>query len=151
MNNGIKFLLGATAAGLIYSYLNKKKAALENIAIQSIDVYIDNEKTAANYYLKLFYTLKLNLYNSAMVSVNIKSIDANFYLNGIKFGKISTNINQIINAKSTKNLQLDASIATGEIIASILDLISEGSAKIEVRGSMLTDLGLIEFKETKIV
>ena len=151
MGNGLKFLLGASALGVIYTFLNKKKAALENIQIRKIDVYIDQKKTTDNFYLKLFYTLKMNLYNYANVNVVIKSIDAKFYLNGIEFGNLTSTLNATIKPKNEKRIELNASIATGNIIASIMDIISEGSAKIEVRGTLLTDLGLIEFKENTIV
>jgi LEA14-like dessication related protein len=149
MNNSIKFLLGAGVASLIYGFLNRKKAALENLKIQNIDVYIDKEKSAANFYLKLFYNIKLNLYNSASVKVNIKSVEAKFYLNGIKFGTLNSNVNTIIEAQSLKDLTLGASVNSADVIASILDIISEEKAEITVVGSLLTDLGLITFKETK--
>lgn len=151
MNNSLKFLFGAGVASLIFGFLNRKKAALENLQIMSIDVYIDKEKSAANYYLKLFYNIKLNLFNSANVKVNIKSLEAKFYVNGIKFGTINSNINTIIEANSLKDLNIGASVSSAEIIASILELIGEDKSEITVVGSLLTDLGLIQFKETKLV
>lgn len=151
MNNYIKFLIGAGVGSLIYGFLNRKKAALENLQIMSIDVYIDKEKSAANFYLKLFYNIKLNLFNSANVKVNIKSLEAKFYVNGIKFGTINSNINTTIAANSLKDLNIGASVSSGEIIASILDIIGEDKSEITVVGSLLTDLGLIQFKETKLV
>jgi LEA14-like dessication related protein len=149
MNNYLKLLLGAGTASLIYGFLTQKKAALENLKIQNIDIYIDKEKSAANFYLKLFYNIKLNLYNSENVKVNIKSIESKFYINGIKFGSLNTNVNTIIEAQSLKDITLGASVNSAEIITSILDIISEEKAELTVVGSILTDLGLITFKETK--
>lgn len=151
MNNGLKFILGAGVAGLFYAFLNRKKAAIEDLQLMSIDVYIDKEKTAANYYLKLFYNLKLNLFNKAAVKVNIKSLEAKFYVNGIRFAQISNNVNTVIDANSVKDLNIAASVSSGEVIASILDYIGENRAEITVVGSLLTDLGLVQFKETKVV
>jgi hypothetical protein len=151
MGNGIKFLIGATAAGILFNFLNKKKAALENIGITKIDVAIDLEKTKQNFYLKLFYNLKLKLYNSAGVNVTIKGIEAKFYLNGIEFAEISNNLKTIVLPKSENTINISASVQTASIVNSILDIISEKKAMIEVRGSLLTDLGLIEFREEKIV
>ena len=151
MNIYLKYLLGAGAAGLLYKFLLNKKAALENLKVSSIDVYINKEKTQAAYYLKLFYNLKLGLFNQEKVSINIKSIEATFYLNGIKFATLNNNINTYIPANTSKEINLGASINSGNVIASILDIISEASANITVTGSLLTDLGLITFKETKLV
>lgn len=151
MGNGIKFLIGAAAAGLIFNFLNKKKAALENIGITKIDVAIDLDKTKQNFYLKLFYNLKIALFNSADVSINIKGIEAKFYLNGIEFAELNNTLKTIVAPKSSNQINLAASVQTASIVNSILDVISEKKAIIEVRGSLLTDLGLIEFKEQKIV
>ena len=151
MGNGIKFLIGAAAAGLIFNFLNKKKAALENIGITKIDVAIDLKKTQSNFYLKLFYNLKIAIFNSADVSINIKGIEAKFYLNGIEFAELNNTLKTIVAPKSSNVINLNASVQTAAIINSILDIINEGKAEIEVQGSLLTDLGLIEFKEKKIV
>jgi LEA14-like dessication related protein len=151
MNNGIKFLIGAAAWGLLYNFLNRKKAALENIGISNIDVAIDLPRTQNANYIKLFYKLKIRLVNTANASINIKSIDANFFLNGIEFANISQNINALIPAGASKEINITASINSGNIIASIIDIISENKAEIEVQGSLMTDLGLIEFQQKKIV
>jgi len=151
MGNGIKFLIGAAAAGFLYNFLNKKKAALENIGITKIDLAIDLKKTQENFYLKLFYNLKIRLFNAASVNVTIKGIEAKFYLNGIEFGEISNNLKTIVGPKSENAINISASVQSASIVNSILDIISEKKAMIEVRGSLLTDLGLIEFKEEKIV
>lgn len=151
MNTILKLLATAGAAGILYKFLLKKKAALENLEIRSIDVYIDKEKTRNNYFLKLFYNVKLTLYNKETVNINIKSIDARFYLNGIKFGSLQNNVNTTIAPGATKELNLQTSINSSSVITSILDIISENKAGITVVGSILTDLGLIEFKESKLV
>lgn len=151
MNNGIKLIFGAAAAGLIYTFLNKKKAALEDIKISNIDAYIDLEKTKQNFFLKLFYNLKIQLYNNADVSVKIKGIEAKFFINGIEFGSMNSTLKTDIAPKSSNKISLAASVSTGNIISSILDIISEGKATIKVEGTLLTDLGLVEFKEEKIV
>ena len=86
MNIGLKLIIGAAGAGLLYSFLKKKKAALENIGITKIDVAIDIDKTESAGYVKLFYNIKIELFNSADVAVAIKSIDANIFLNGMQIG-----------------------------------------------------------------
>jgi len=151
MNNGIKFVLAAAGAGLLWNFLNRKKAALENIGVSNIDVAIDLPKTQDAGYLKLFYKLKIRLINTANASVNIKSIDANFFLNGIEFANISQNINALIPAGASKEININASINSGNVIASIIDIISEKKAEIEVKGTLMTDLGMIEFQQKKIV
>lgn len=151
MNQGLKFILGAAGAGLLYTFLNRKKAALENIVVKNIDVAIDLNKTQNAGYLKLFYNLKLMLQNTAKASVQIKSIEATFSLNGIEFADINQIINLSINPQSSKEIVLNASVNTGNVIASILDIISEGKATISVKGSLMTDLGLIQFEQKKIV
>jgi len=151
MNNTIKFLLGFTAAGLAYTFLNKKKAALENLEIKKIDVYIDLPKTQQNFYLKLFYNLKINVFNSSSVKVNIKSIDANFFINGIEFAQLSSTLNAIVPSKENKDLLLAASVSSASVVNSIVDIITNNKAEIEVRGTLLTDLGLIEFTKKQLV
>lgn len=151
MNQGLKFILGAAGAGLLYTFLNRKKAALENIVVKNIDVAIDLNKTQNAGYLKLFYNLKLMLQNTAKASVKIKSIEATFALNGIEFADINQIINLSINPQSSKEIVLNASVNTGNVIASILDIISEGKATISVKGSLMTDMGLIQFEQQKIV
>jgi len=151
MNIGLKLIIGAAGVGLLYKFLLKKKAALENIGIVRIDVYIDLNKTQSVGYAKLFYNIKIELFNSADVAVNIKSIDANIFLNGMEIGDLQGNLKTIIPAKSKNTINISASVNTGNIIASILDIISEGSAKIKVEGSLGTDLGIIEFSKEKIV
>lgn len=151
MNQGLKFVLGAAGAGLLYTFLNRKKAALENIVVKNIDVAIDLNKTQNAGYLKLFYNLKLMLQNTAKASVQIKSIEATFSLNGIEFADINQIINLSINPQSSKEIVLNPSVNTGNVIASILDIISEGKATISVKGSLMTDLGLIQFEQKKLV
>jgi len=151
MNNTIKLLLGAGTAAYLFFFLKKKKAALENIILKNVNVYIDIDKTRKIGFLKLFYNLKILLYNEANVSVNIKSLEAKFYLNGIQFADINSNLSTIIEAKKDKTINIAASVNSGNIIASIFDIISEGKAKISVEGSLLTDLGLIEFSKETIV
>jgi len=151
MNNTIKLLLGAGTAAYLFFFLKKKKAALENITLKNVNVYIDIDKTRKIGFLKLFYNLKILLYNEANVSVNIKSLEAKFYLNGIQFADINSNLSTIIEAKKDKTINIAASVNSGNIIASIFDIISEGKAKISVEGSLLTDLGLIEFSKETIV
>lgn len=151
MNGIIKILVGAGAAGLLYKFLLNKKAALENIELKNVDVYIDIDKTRKIGFLKLFYNLRLKLYNSANVSVNIKSLEAKFYLNGIEFAEINSNLKTIIEPKKEKYINIAASVNSGNIIASIFEIISEGKANIKVEGSLLTDLGLVTFKKENIV
>lgn len=151
MNTTAKIILSAISAGLFIGYLKQKKAALEDIKINSVDVAIDIEKTKQAAFLKLYYLLKLNLQNIAPVSINVKSLEAVFFVNGIQFAESNTLMNLVIPPKSNKTLTLNANIASGQIIASLLDIIAEGSATIEVKGTLLTDLGLIEFQQKKIV
>ena len=99
MNNTIKLLLSAGTAAYLFFFLKKKKAALENITLKNVNVYIDIDKTRKIGFLKLFYNLKILLYNEANVSVNIKSLEAKFYLNGIQFADINSNLSTIIEAK----------------------------------------------------
>ena len=148
MNNYLKILLGAGAASLIYGFLNRKKAALENLQLMSVDVYIDKDKSS---FVKLFYNIKLNLFNKENVKVNIKSLEAKIYINGIQIATVNSNLNTIIEANSTKDITIGTSISNGNVIASILDIIAEKKATITVVGSLLTDLGLINFKETKLI
>lgn len=151
MNQGLKLVLAVAGVGLLYTFLNKKKAALENIVIRNIDVAIDLNKTQDAAYLKLFYNLKLMLLNTAKVSVNIKSLEAKFYLNGIEFSNINQNLNLYIPAASSKDVVINASINSINVITSIIDFISENKAELVVRGSLLTDLGMIEFEQKKLV
>ena len=151
MNTTIKLLLGTVAAGLLFSFLKKKKAALENIAITKIDVAIDLAVTQAIKYLKLFYNIRIELFNSADVSVNIKSIDAKMFINGIEFANIDSNLTTIVKSKSKNTINIAASVNSGNVISSIIDFISEGRATIKIEGTLLTDLGLIEFTKETIV
>jgi LEA14-like dessication related protein len=108
-------------------------------------------KTQALGYLKLFYNVKIELFNAADVAVNVKSIDAKMFINGIQFADINSNLSTIVKAKSKNIINIAASVNTGNIIASIIDIISEGKATIKIEGTLLTDLGLIEFTKEKIV
>ena len=69
----------------------------------------------------------------------------------MQIGDLHGNLKTIIPAKSKNTINVSASVNTGNIIASILDIIAEGSAKIKVEGSLGTDLGIIEFSKEKIV
>jgi len=151
MNGIIKILLGAGAAGLLYKFLLKKKAALENIGVTRIDVAIDLDKTQDVGYAKLFYKIKLELFNSSEVAVDIRSIEAKIFLNGMQIGILESNLKTVINAKSKNTINISASVNTGQAIASIIDIIAEEKATIKVIGSLGTDLGIIEFTKEKIV
>ena len=151
MNNSIKILLGTAVAGLLYSFLKKKKAALTDLKFTKIDIAIDLPQTQNFGYAKLFYKIKLGLLNEAGVSINIKSIEAKVFLNGIEFAEINSTLKTIIEAKSTKTINIDASVNSINIINSIIDIITAGKANIKVKGSLLTDLGLIEFSKETIV
>ena len=151
MNGIIKILLGAGAAGLLYKFLLKKKAALENIGVTRIDIAIDLDKTQSVGYAKLFYKIKLELYNSAEVAVNIRSIEAKILLNGMQIGILESNLTTVIPAKNKNTINISASLATGNAIASIIDIIAEEKGTIKIIGSLGTDLGIIEFTKEKIV
>jgi hypothetical protein len=151
MNTTIKLLFGTVAAGLLFSFFKKKKAALENIAITKIDVAIDLDKTKNYSYLKLFYNIRLHLFNSAEIAVNIKSIEAIVFLNGIEFANINSNLSTVVEAKKSKTINIEASVNSLNVINSIIDIITEGKANIKVKGSLMTDLGLIEFSKETIV
>jgi len=151
MNIGIKLLIGAAGAGLLYTFLKKKKAALENIGITKIDVYIDLPKTQAVFYSKIFYRIKIELFNSADVKIDIRSIEAKILLNGMQIGVLESNLKTIIPAKSRNSINVSASVNTGNAITSIIDIITEGKATIAINGSLGTDLGIIEFQKETIV
>jgi hypothetical protein len=151
MNNGFKFVLAAAGAGLLWNFLNRKKTALQNIQLKNVDVAIDLKKTQNAGYIKLYYNLKLLLANVENASVKVRSIEAAFFINGIEFADINQTINLIIAPNQEKTINVAASVNTGNIIASIIDIISEGKAEISVKGTLLTDLGLIEFAEKKLI
>ena len=151
MNTLKIFGLLAGAGAIAFAFLKNKKAALQNIEVKKIDVAIDLNETQKTGYLKLFYNLKILLYNSANVNVNIKGIEAKFFLNGIEFAELNSKLSTTIKPLKTNTLFLKSSILSVNIISSIIDIISEGKAKIKVEGTLITDLGVIEFKEEKIV
>jgi len=125
MNTKLLFGLLAGAGAIAFAFLKNKKTALENIEIKKIDAAIDLNKTQQNFYLKLFYNLKLLLFNSANVAVNIKGIKAKFFLNGIEFGEINGALSTIIQPKKSNTINLSSSVLSASVVSSILNIISE--------------------------
>ena len=144
-------LLGFTAAAYaVVYYLQNKAAAGTNLQYLPLDVAIDSQRTAQAGYSRIYYRLKLRLINDEPASVNVRSINLNITVGGNLIGKINNTTGFAVEANSTKDIQLDASFQTVNIISLIQDLIINGfEDPINVTGFIQTDLGRINIQFSK--
>jgi hypothetical protein len=144
-------LLGFTAAAYaVVYYLRNKAAAGTNLQYLPLDVAIDSQRTAQAGYSRIYYRLKLRLINDEPASVNVRSINLNITVGGNLIGKINNTTGFEVEANSTKDIQLDASFQTVNIISLIQDLIINGfEDPINVAGFIQTDLGRINIQFSK--
>lgn len=141
--------MGAGILFLINKLKNKKKA-LENFKIINIDLSIDFKKSKKNWFYKLFYTLKAEIQNNESEAINLKGLNIDLYINKIKVGQLIKTSNIFIPAKSSKIIQVDATILSINVINLILDFLKNNESIIlTAKGYLTTNYGNIEVNKTK--
>lgn len=146
-----KTILLLAGAGAVAAYLLKgKKEALENLKISPLDIAIDTQKSKATLWTKLYYNIKLKLINSSSFSINVKSIDLDFSVNGKILANIQRDQNITVPGKDDKVITLSSYIASATAIETILDILADSSKiKLAVTGEVVTDLGAIIINYSK--
>lgn len=149
MKKYLPLLAFFTAAASALYYLKQKAKAGMNLRYSPVDVGIDTQKTQDSNYQKLFFNVKFNLINDENVSVNVKYIELDLYVNQIKVGTIKNTDGFVVPARSFKFIKLETSFTSQSIILLISDLLINGfDTEVAAVGFVKTDLGnlVINFK-----
>lgn len=146
----MKNLLTLGAVAIAALMLLRKKRAAENIQVTPLDIAIDTEKTSQVYWAKIFYRVKLRLTNNEPAAVKVSAVNLNVAVNGIGLGSINNTSGFTVNANSTQDINIDASLSSVGAINIIKDILMNGmSLNILVTGYVTTDLGRVDVTFTK--
>jgi LEA14-like dessication related protein len=139
-------IAGGAIAALLF-FLKRKKSAAENIIVEPIDIAIDSQRSS---FSRIYYRIKLRLVNNEPANVNVSSINFAVTANGRAIGSINNTTGFRVDAGSSKEITLDASISSIGAIGLIRDLITEGfNIDILVAGTINTDLGAVNVNFSK--
>jgi hypothetical protein len=139
-------IAGGAIAALLF-FLKRKKSAAENIIVEPIDIAIDSQRSS---FSRIYYRIKLRLVNNEPANVNVSSINFSVTANGKAIGSINNTTGFRVDAGSSKEITLDASISSIGAIGLIRDLITEGfNIDILVAGTINTDLGAVNVNFSK--
>lgn len=146
----MKNLLTLGAVAIAALMLLRKKRAAENIQVTPLDIAIDTEKTSQVYWARIFYRVKLRLTNNEPAAVKVSAVNLNVAVNGIGLGSINNTSGFTVNANSTQDINIDASLSSVGAINIIKDILMNGmSLNILVTGYVTTDLGRVDVTFTK--
>lgn len=146
----MKNLLTLGAVAIAALMLLRKKRAAENIQVTPLDIAIDTERTSQVYWARIFYRVKLRLTNNEPAAVKVSAVNLNVAVNGIGLGSINNTSGFTVNANSTQDINIDASLSSVGAINIIKDIIMNGmSLNILVTGYVTTDLGRVDVTFTK--
>lgn len=144
MNN--KLILGLLAgAGAFYYFLQGKKAAIEDLLIEPVDIAIDR----ASNIRKLIFNLKLQINNPSKFVVKVKNIDLDLKVNNKTISNFNSNSVLNLPANSNKIYNIKISVNNFIVITTILEVLADKNIVAAVTGDITTDLGKVDINFTK--
>ncbi len=146
-------LLIPVAAAGAFLYFKSKKSSAENLRADFRGVAIDSKETAANLFMRLVYSVKVQITNPDRSAVNVKGIFLNVFLNGKKIGTVEKLDKFAVPARSAQDIKLTGSILTLGAINTIKDIIlnpGKRSLSLQISGFIDTDLGRLTLDQQPI-
>ena len=145
----IPYILGG---GILYWIITTySKQTIENINKFTYSLgkmKFDNDTSKRNYYTRLYFNTELLIQNPTNTSITIKSVNFEFYSEGVKIGEFNDNKSFVVAPNTTTTKMLLVQFSTLNLTTGIINAIKNKKLKIDYKGDIKTNAIAIKYTDS---